>query len=212
MLILAQDALALTAEAACHLLAVRLTGRNAADLAAALPENPYPIRGESCPVAAELIRQLAETEEPRGQGQLVFALLCELAAADAAAAPLPPLAAAAIEDIRRNYAGLYGVEELSERLGVSKCHLVRVFGAAVGDTPGHYLTLVRIEAAKRYLLQREYSLDVVATLCGFSGANYLCRVFKKETGISPAMWRAGARQSASARSAAQERQEKELFV
>jgi len=56
MLILAQDALALTAEAACHLLAVRLTGRNAADLAAALPENPYPIRGESCPGAAELIR------------------------------------------------------------------------------------------------------------------------------------------------------------
>ena len=27
-------------------------------------------------------------------------------------------------------------------------------------------------------------------LCGFSGANYLCRVFKKETGQSPAQWRA----------------------
>ena len=33
-------------------------------------------------------------------------------------------------------------------------------------------------------------LDVVASLCGFSGANYLCRVFKKETGQSPAQWRA----------------------
>ena len=35
----------------------------------------------------------------------------------------PPLVQAAIEDIRANYAGLYGVEELSERLGVSKSHL-----------------------------------------------------------------------------------------
>lgn len=32
-----------------------------------------------------------------------------------------------MEDIRANYAGLYGVEELSERLGVSKSILVRMF-------------------------------------------------------------------------------------
>ena len=43
-----------------------------------------------------------------------------------------PLVQAAIEDIRANYAGLYGVEELSERLGVSKSHLVRTFTAAIG--------------------------------------------------------------------------------
>ena len=106
-----------------------------------------------------------------------------------AALLLPPLVQAAIEDIRANYAGLYGVEELSERLGVSKSHLVRTFTAAVGVPPGKYLTTVRIEAAQRLLLHREYTLDVVASLCGFSGANYLCRVFKKETGQSPAQWR-----------------------
>ena len=102
----------------------------------------------------------------------------------------------AIEDIRQNYAGLYGVEELSERLGVSKSHLVRTFTAAVGVPPGRYLTTVRVEAAMRLLLHREYTLDVIASLCGFSGANYLCRVFKKETGQSPAQWRALAGQTA----------------
>jgi len=80
--------------------------------------------------------------------------------------------------------------EASERLGVSKSHLVRTFTASVGVPPGKYLTTVRIEAAQRLLLHREYTLDVVASLCGFSGANYLCRVFKKETGQSPAQWRA----------------------
>ena len=159
---------------------------------AGLHELPFLAKGGSCPAAAELMDRLAEEKaaHSRARSQLVFALLCELADADSAAPALPPLVQAAIEDIRANYAGLYGVEELRERLGVSKSHLVRTFTAAVGVPPGKYLTTVRIEAAQRLLLHREYTLDVVASLCGFSGANYLCRVFKKETGQSPAQWRA----------------------
>ena len=123
-----------------------------------------------------------------------------------------PLNYYAIEDIRQNYAGLYGVEELSERLGVSKSHLVRTFTAAVGVPPGRYLTTVRIEAAMRLLLHREYTLDVIASLCGFSGANYLCRVFKKETGQSPAQWRAMAGQAVRPLSPAENRREQELYI
>ena len=118
-----------------------------------------------------------------------------------------------IEDIRANYAGLYGVEELSERLGVSKSHLVRTFTAAIGVPPGKYLTTVRVEAAQRLLLHREYTLDVVASLCGFSGANYLCRVFKKETGQSPAQWRAMAGHAAqSGLSPEESLREQELYI
>ena len=149
----------------------------------------------------------------RMTSQLVFALLCELSGADSAAPALPPLVTAAIEDIRQNYAGLYGVEELSERLGVSKSHLVRAFTAALGVSPGRYLTSVRIEAAMRLLLHRECTLDVIASLCGFSGANYLCRVFKKTTGRSPTQWRAMAGRSALPElSPEQQRLEQELFI
>ena len=120
---------------------------------------------------------------------------------------------AAIADIRANYAGLYGVEELSERLGVSKSHLVRTFTAALGIPPGRYLTRVRVEAAQRLLLHREYTLDVVASLCGFSGANYLCRVFKKETGQSPAQWRALAGHTAQSGLSPEEvLREQELYI
>ena len=167
------------------------------------------------PAAAELLGRLAaeaDTPRSRAASQLAFALLCELAGADSAAPPLPPLVEAAIEDIRQNYAGLYGVEELSERLGVSKSHLVRTFTAAVGVPPGRYLTTVRVEAAMRLLLHREYTLDVIASLCGFSGANYLCRVFKKETGQSPAQWRALAGQTARPLSPAESQREQALYI
>ena len=168
-----------------------------------------------CRAAAELMDRLAEEKaaHSRARSQLAYALLCELADADSAASALPPLVQAAIEDIRANYAGLYGVEELSERLGVSKSHLVRTFTAAIGVPPGKYLTTVRVEAAQRLLLHREYTLDVVASLCGFSGANYLCRVFKKETGQSPAQWRAMAGHAAqSGLSPEESLREQELYI
>ena len=212
-LILSRAPLALVPESICHLLCVQLTGQAASQFLAGLHELPFLAKGGSCPAAAELMDRLAEEKaaHSRARSQLAYALLCELADADSAASALPPLVQAAIEDIRANYAGLYGVEELSERLGVSKSHLVRTFTAAVGVPPGKYLTTVRIEAAQ--LLHREYTLDVVASLCGFSGANYLCRVFKKETGQSPAQWRALTGRAAQAGLTPEETmREQEMYI
>ena len=216
-LILSRAPLALSPEGECHLLCLQLTGQAAELFLAGLTTLPFAARGETCPAAAELMGQLAaeagSDDHSRVQSQLAFALLCELSGADRAAPALPPLVAEAIADIRENYAGLYGVEELSERLGVSKSHLVRTFTAAVGVPPGRYLTTVRIEAAMRLLLHREYTLDVIASLCGFSGANYLCRVFKKETGHSPAQWRVMAGHTArSGLSPEESKREQELFI
>lgn len=214
MLVLARTALTLTPQGPAHILAARLSGSAAADFSAALPADLFPVLGESCPRAAELLEEFSctSTANARSKSSLTFALLCELAGADSAEASLPPLVAEAVASIRQNYAGLYGVEELSEQLGVSKSHLVRAFHAAVGVSPGKYLTGVRIEAAKRLLLHREYSLEIVASLCGFSGANYLCRIFKKETGYTPTAWRSRAMQELSGLSATEAARELELYV
>ncbi|MDD4849616.1 MAG: AraC family transcriptional regulator [Gemmiger sp.] len=176
----------------CHLLAICLVGVVADAFAAGLPQ-PRFADSAACPAAAELLARLCDgSRQGADASQTAYALLCELAHADEAAPPLSPLVAEAVQAIRDNYMGLYGVEELSEQLGVSKCHLIRAFTAELGVSPGRYLTMTRIEAAKLLLAEREYGLDIIARLCGFSGANYLCRVFKKETGLTPAAWREGA--------------------
>ena len=51
------------------------------------------------------------------------------------------------------------------------------------------------------MARRDYPLEVVATLCGFSGANYLCKVFKKETGMTPAEYRRTAQPAPAERPA-----------
>ena len=81
---------------------------------------------------------------------------------------------------------------MSEQRGVTKSQLVRAFKQEMGVPPGKYLTNVRIEAVKALLLSDEYNLEMIAGMTGFSGANYLCRVFKREVGVSPAAWRAAA--------------------
>ena len=179
--------LTLVPESDCHLLAVRLTGY-CADAYLLRLGAPRWADGASCPGAAELVAQLQTADS----AAMSYALLCAIAKADETARPLPPLVAEAVTAIRQNYMALYGVEELSEQLGVTKSHLVRTFKQALGVPPGKYLTTVRIEAVKTLLLTDEYNLEMIAGLTGFSGANYLCRVFKREVGVSPAAWRAAA--------------------
>ena len=168
-------------------MAVRLTGL-CADAYLLSMSTPCWADGAACPGAAELIAQL----HGGGSAPLAYGLLCALGKADETARPLPPLVAEAVAAIRQNYMALYGVEELSEQLGVTKSHLVRAFKQEIGVPPGKYLTNVRIEAVKALLLSDEYNLEMIAGMTGFSGANYLCRVFKREVGVSPAAWRAAA--------------------
>ncbi|UWP69038.1 AraC family transcriptional regulator [Subdoligranulum variabile] len=185
--LLGTSPLTLTPRSDCHLVAVRLTGYCADAYLLRLGAARW-ADGASCPGAAELVAQLLGSSTPA----MAYALLCAVGKADETARPLPALVAEAVEAIRQNYMALYGVEELSEQLGVTKSHLVRAFKQALGVPPGKYLTSMRIEAVKTLLLSDEYNLEMIAGLTGFSGANYLCRVFKREVGVSPAAWRAAA--------------------
>ena len=203
---------------ACHLLAAGFSGSAARMFADRLPGSLVSDCGV-CPMAAQLLGELAALTE-RGSpgpahaleeaGALCYRVLCALANADAAAQRLSPLVADAVLAISQNYAGLYVDEELSGQLGVSKSHLVRVFSAEMGVGPGQYLTSVRVDAAKALLARRDYPLEVVATLCGFSGANYLCKVFKKHTGLTPAAFR--AQNAGTARSGALSEWERSLYT
>ncbi|MEG1073527.1 MAG: AraC family transcriptional regulator [Ruthenibacterium sp.] len=211
-LALARGEVTLTPATDCHLLCVGFTGLAAQAAGEALSQ-PVLSDCNVCPNVAQLLHALLESDARRGAegvSVLCYRILCEIANADSAGTRLSKLVADAILAIRQNYAGLYGVEELSAQMGVSKSHLVRVFSAEIGVPPGQYLTKVRVEAAKKLLCHRAYSLEVVATLCGFSGANYLCKVFKKETGTTPNVYRT---QNASAESrTASTEAERALFM
>lgn len=92
----------------------------------------------------------------------------------------------AVSIIESDHAYLYGIDDLADRLEVTKHHLIRVFTAGTGISPGKYLVNVRMHHAKIMLQSGEDTpLEIVAGACGYSCANYFSKAFKKQTGLTP---------------------------
>nr|WP_325211671.1 helix-turn-helix transcriptional regulator [uncultured Oscillibacter sp.] len=103
-----------------------------------------------------------------------------------------PLVEAAVAIIQDEFPFLEGVDELAERLEVSAAHLGRVFTKKIGISPGKYITRVRVEYAKLLLRDPDTTIAYVAEASGFANANYFAKVFRRETGLSPTEYLAGA--------------------
>ena len=101
-----------------------------------------------------------------------------------------PLVQQAIRLMGEEYPFLSGVDALAERLGVSAGHLIRRFKAETGTSPGQFLQSVRLENACLMLRWTDHTVETVAELVGYSGANYFCKAFRRARQMSPGEYRA----------------------
>lgn len=71
------------------------------------------------------------------------------------------------------------IESLAELVGMSPRNLSRVFKEKTGSTVLEYLTLLRKEFATTMLNNPQYTIEYVASKCGFKSARQLQRILKK---------------------------------
>ncbi len=83
----------------------------------------------------------------------------------------------------------FNVQSLARQMGFSREHLTRQFQHVMGITPLDAITQQRLDLACSLLRQQEAKLDTIARACGFSSANYFCRIFRKRFGVSPGQYR-----------------------
>lgn len=96
----------------------------------------------------------------------------------------------AVEYININYYKKITPEYLSQISGYSPAHLRRLFVKNFGVPPMEYILNKKIAMAKEMLIDApEKTIDEIAELVGFCSASYLCKTFKKQTGISPAEYK-----------------------
>ena len=70
------------------------------------------------------------------------------------------------------------IEELDTLVAMSPRNLSRVFKDKTGTTVLEYLTMLRLEFAKTMLNNPEYTIEYIATKCGFKTARQLQRILK----------------------------------
>ncbi|MFG1872040.1 GlxA family transcriptional regulator [Micromonospora arborensis] len=81
------------------------------------------------------------------------------------------------------------VDDLAAQFAMSPRHFQRLFARETGLTVGRYLTELRLETAKRLLVQSDLALDAVAARSGFGSAESLRRVFGERLGTTPGAFR-----------------------
>ncbi len=80
--------------------------------------------------------------------------------------------------IRRNYDRDIAVQDIAEAAYLSVSALERRFKKHLQETPKQYLTSVRLEQARRQLIETERPINTISIECGFHDHSYFCKRFK----------------------------------
>ncbi|WP_349945452.1 response regulator [Lacrimispora sp. BS-2] len=81
------------------------------------------------------------------------------------------------------------LEELAKNAGFSYTYFSYLFKKETGKTLTEYIQMVRIETAKKLLVEKERSVSEIAELVGYSDIKFFTKQFKKALGVSPNEYR-----------------------
>ncbi|MBS6611046.1 MULTISPECIES: AraC family transcriptional regulator [Peptoniphilus] len=91
----------------------------------------------------------------------------------------------AIKIINEEYSDGLHLEELAEKLHLSKNYLCSLFKEETGFTFCQYLNTLKTNKAKELLKEDKKTLEYISYECGFSSQPHFTMTFKKYTGKTP---------------------------
>lgn len=83
----------------------------------------------------------------------------------------------------------FSLQMCAEHFGVSPEHFSRTIKAVTGRKFIEIVNQLRLERAKRYLLETDKKMEEVAELSGYGTAKSFFRSFKQAEGVPPGVWR-----------------------
>jgi LacI family transcriptional regulator len=101
--------------------------------------------------------------------------------------------AAAARFIREHACEGIDVRDVVKAVALSRSTLERRFSRALGRSPKEEILRVRLNSAKQLLADTSSSLEFIAEKIGLAHTEYLSRIFKKKTGLTPSQYRAHTR-------------------
>ena len=94
-----------------------------------------------------------------------------------------------IEYLKQNYRNKIQIGELAAQFGISPSGLVKKFRHTTGVPPQRHLINIRIQKAKRLLVDTSMTITEISERTGFENGYYFSKAFRKETGLTPSEYR-----------------------
>jgi len=94
-----------------------------------------------------------------------------------------------LDFINQNSARDLHLEELAAVAGMSAHYFCELFKASTGLTAYRYVLKCRIERAKQYLRDPQYTIGEAAVASGFADQSHFTKVFRRMTGVTPLKYR-----------------------
>ena len=91
--------------------------------------------------------------------------------------------------LHEQYAQKLTLDVLSARYNISKYHLQRSFQHYFGQSPGEYLTQLRLTRAKELLRATDLPVSEVAYRVGMDNTSYFIYTFRTHEGTTPRQYR-----------------------
>jgi two-component system response regulator YesN len=89
------------------------------------------------------------------------------------------------EYIHEHYTEDITLDVLSDMVATSRTYLCYIFKKVTGETFNQYLTRVRMEKAKKLVLEGKWMVYEIAEMVGYKNIPYFSALFKKTTGCTP---------------------------
>lgn len=94
-----------------------------------------------------------------------------------------------LETMRARLTEEIDLEDLAEQAVMSSFHFLRVFRELTGVPPVHFLAALRVEAAKRLLIESDEPVLEICHAVGYSSLGSFSTRFTKTVGLSPGRFR-----------------------
>lgn len=92
--------------------------------------------------------------------------------------------------IRGNYMKDISISQIAEQMDLTANYLSTVFHQRTGKRFVEYLAEIRVEAAKKLLIQNESaSVQDIALMVGYGSARHFSSIFQKQAGMTPSAYR-----------------------
>lgn len=94
-----------------------------------------------------------------------------------------------IKYMQEYYSSNITIKEICNVIFISPCHFQRIFKKSMKQTPYNYLMKIRIDNAKKKLIESNDNIKEIGRLCGFLNISHFSAVFKRIEGISPSEYK-----------------------